>query len=259
MPFRGAVGEGVEGAKEAYNVYKETKEKIAQAQEAEENAKLFQKLAHERVESWADLSGRAQDEETKVTDWLTDLARSHKHRGSLLELTKKRLGAQLPQTVSGKIAGEMMRAFELELFRHYYREKKAAIVGIGYWGYEDYGAFQYRIEIGPDEWKAGPTITEVVRKHLINDLIKELPSRYLDRYAQELVDRWATTSCSTTRCSARRSGCTCARTFTRWATTTRHWSAASRRSAAACTTTPRRCCQPSCAPCTRRCCNSSPY
>jgi hypothetical protein len=181
---------GVEGGKEVYATFTETKAKKREAEEAEENAKLFQHLSSQRISSWADLTSRAFAEEKGVLAWLGDMQRSHKHRGGLVALVKSKLGPQLPDGVSSEISLEMARACELELFRKWFKEKKAAIVGVGYWGHQDLGAFSYTIEIGGEESQRGERIPDVVRRHLIDDIFRKLPTKYLPGYVQDLVNRW---------------------------------------------------------------------
>jgi hypothetical protein len=178
---------GVEGGKEVYATYKETKAKIKEAEEAEENAKLVQRLAHQRISSWADLTKRAFAEQKQVLDWLAEMQHSHKHRGGLLSLVKGKLGQQLPDGVSGEISLELSRAYELELFRKYFKEKKAELVGITYWSYQAEGVIGYWIV---EQGKNTELIAKVVRRHIIEDILKKLPTRYLGGWAEDLVKRW---------------------------------------------------------------------
>jgi hypothetical protein len=178
---------GAEGGKEVYATYKETKAKIREAQEAEENAKLFQQLAHQRISSWADLTKRAFAEEKRVLEWLAEMQRSKHHRGGLLSLVRSKLGPQLPDGVSGDIALELSRSYELELFRKYFKEKKAELVGVTYWSYQDEGPIGYSLV---EEGKNSDLLTKVVRHHIIEDILKKLPTKYLGGWAEDLVRRW---------------------------------------------------------------------
>jgi hypothetical protein len=173
------VGKVHEGVAEVAKTVKETREKREQAIAAEEDARLFQKLSHTRISSWADLTKRSHDEEKAVTDWLAGAQASHKHRGRLMELVKSRLGPQLPDAVSGDVALELARSYELELFHHHFKEHKAVLVDVQYWGYEEIGPIYSEIELDAAEHDGGKRIEKPVRRHIIEDLLKKLPARYL--------------------------------------------------------------------------------
>jgi hypothetical protein len=177
------VGKVHEGVVEVSKTIRETREKREQAIAAEEDALLFQKLSHERISSWADLTGRSHKEETEVTDWLARAQASHKWRGRLLELVKSRLGPQLPDGVSSEISLELARSYELELFRRYFKEHKAVLVDVKYWGFEELGPIYSEIELDAEEHDGGKRIEQPVRRHIIEDLLKKLPKRYLGNAA----------------------------------------------------------------------------
>jgi hypothetical protein len=181
---------GSEGAVEVHKTVKETRAKQQEAQEAEENAILFQRLAHKRIASWADVVKRSHTEEDEILAWLSKAQQSHKWRGGLVGLATSRLGAQLPEGISGDISLELARSYELEVFREYFKEKKAALVGVQFYGFEDDGEIYSQIELSGTERKQGDAITKPVRRHLIEDLLKKLPARYLGGWAEDLVKRW---------------------------------------------------------------------